>query len=440
MSESKGIGPADLLIDVNNPRLPQPNVGQREALRALASEQGRKLVTLARDIVENGLNPSELMIVIPAGDDTKRYVVLEGNRRLIAIMSLENPESISGAVDHGVLAEMRKLNKRYQENPVEKVNCLIMKDREAAAHWIELRHTGENEGAGIVRWGSDETTRFRARGGNLPVHSQALNLLEERGDLTPESRRGVPAASYKRLLEAPPVREKCGFEVKDGKMRLLADEKKVRKALLHIANDLANGTTRTKDIYTKEDREQYAANLPASIVVKPTRRPGQGEEVVTKGAKAKQSRPAKKKKVNPRDNLIPRDCVLAITNQRVKDIEIELRSLSLTEYTNAVSVLFRVFMELSADAYIATRAVGVTHNDTLAKKLEAVVKDLLNRNKLTDQQAKPVRRYCAKDSFLAPSLTLMHAYVHCPDIFPAAGDLRANWNSLQPFVVAIWTP
>jgi hypothetical protein len=37
----------DLLIDTENPRLPQPNVGQRDALRAFASHEPAKLVALA---------------------------------------------------------------------------------------------------------------------------------------------------------------------------------------------------------------------------------------------------------------------------------------------------------------------------------------------------------------------------------------------------------
>ncbi len=338
-----------------------------------------------------------------------------------------------------VLAELRRLSKTYQANPVEEVNCLVVKDRDEAGHWIQLRHTGENDGAGIVRWGSDESERFRARGTILPIHTQALDLLEASGELSPERRRGISTTSYKRLLESPPVREKCGFEVREGKLHILGDEQKVRKILLHIANDLADGKVKVADIYTKEDRAQYAANLPAAIVVVPTREPGEG--ILPSAATPDPPRAPKKKKVKPRqrDILIPRDCVLTVKNKRVQDIEIELRLMSLETYTNAVSVLFRVFLELSADSYIdRVKTLGVTERDSLGKKLEAVVGDLVTGSKLTEKQAQPVRRFCVKGSFLAPSLTLMHEYVHNPHIFPVEGDLRAHWDSLQPFVMAVW--
>ena len=48
MSETSTIALSDLLIDAENPRLPQPNLGQREVLRALAENQGRKLLVLSK--------------------------------------------------------------------------------------------------------------------------------------------------------------------------------------------------------------------------------------------------------------------------------------------------------------------------------------------------------------------------------------------------------
>ncbi len=69
MSETMSIRPADLLIDEENPRLSQPNIGQREAQRAIAHDQPRKLQMLARDIVRHGLNPADPPIVMPFNDD-----------------------------------------------------------------------------------------------------------------------------------------------------------------------------------------------------------------------------------------------------------------------------------------------------------------------------------------------------------------------------------
>ncbi|MGD1061747.1 MAG: hypothetical protein ABR860_00680 [Terracidiphilus sp.] len=435
---------ADLLIDAENPRLPQPNVGQREALRAIATHQNKKLQALARDIVQHGLNPSDLPIVMPLKDDLKRYVVVEGNRRLTALRALENPEFLVDAVSPGVLKEIRRLSKQYQDSPIDSVMCASVRDRDEARHWIELRHTGENAGAGIVPWGSDDAARYRARTVGLEIQSQALNLLERRGDLTPEGRRKIPATSLKRLLETPAVRAKLGYEVVEGQLYLLADEDRVAKGLLYIVEKLVSGDVKVRDIYTASQRVKFATDLPRHVTVVPTAKPGEG--VPASGDGKQVSLKAKKggagiKAPRNRDKLIPRDCALNIVDPRLRIIERELRRLSLAEYTNAVSVLLRVFIELSADAYIDAMKLATTSPEkTLSNKIQEVINHLVSRKKLTGQQAKSARAVCNPTSVLVPTLTLMHQYIHNQHTFPAPADLRAFWDSFQPFVIAIWAP
>lgn len=434
MAEVLPINVSDLLIDEENPRLNQPNVGQREAQRELARLQQTKLLKLAEDIVEYGLNPSELLIVMRF--DQRRYVVLEGNRRFVALKALENPDLMVGALTQSVMTALRKLSLSYQQNPIESITCLVVKDRDEARHWIELRHTGEREGAAIVRWGSVESGRFRARTGVLEPHLQALDLLESRGDLTLEKRRTLPATSFKRLLSTPEVREKLGVDIRDKNLVLLGDEKQVAKALLHVVNDLAAGTTKVEDIYTKEKRIAYANRLPANIIVKPTGKATNGNAT---GTQTQPKRTAATKLPKQRVKLIPRDCILSITDPRIARIEQELRNLNLEDYTNAVGVLFRVFIELSCDAYVTKVGLPTAVMDSLSKKLQDVAADLISRKKLTAEQARPVRRAATRDSFLAPSVTLLNGYVHNQHIFPVPGDLRAHWDNLQPFFIAIWS-
>jgi len=438
MAEATSIALANLLIDLENPRLPQPNTGQREALRAIARQQDRRLLTLAKDILQNGLNPSELSIVMPFQEDGTRYVVIEGNRRIAALKALENPDVLSDAVKPAVLTAFRQLSKQYQNASIDAVPCVVVKDKDEARHWVELRHTSGNEGAGVIKWTSDDASRFRARNRIAEVHTQALDFLQDRGALTLDVRRKVPATSFKRLIGTPEVREKLGIEVVDGTLCLRASKSKVTKALMYVVDDLASGKTKVSDIYHKPQRLQYAKKLPAAVAVTPTLPIGQGVPVGAKVPSAQARRAAAARLGRPRDKLIPAACVLNVTDARIHAIESELRGLSLDKYPNAVSVLLRVFIELSADAYIDR--MKLPEKKKLHEKLRDVTGDLLAHGKINQQQAKPVYRACAKDSWLAPSLDMMHNYIHNQHVFPAAGDLRAHWDSLQPFVIAMWSP
>ena len=56
MPEPISLSPAVLVVDGINPRLPQPNLGQPDLLRAIAADQESKLVKLAGDIARYGLS------------------------------------------------------------------------------------------------------------------------------------------------------------------------------------------------------------------------------------------------------------------------------------------------------------------------------------------------------------------------------------------------
>lgn len=438
----KPIPIVDLLIDTLNPRLEDEPSSQREAVQAVATRQKEKLATLAEDIVEHGVNPSDSPIVIPAPKQPGRYIVLEGNRRLSALRALENPDLIVGAVEEKLVRRFGKLNERYQKNAIVDIDCVVFEERTEADHWIELRHTGENEGAGIVRWGALESARFKQRRGEKVYYLQALDFLEERGDLSSEERQNVPVSSLERLLSNPDIRAKLGLEMKDKVLYTQFDEDEVAKGLSYIVQDLATGRIRTGDIYHKEDRIKYInqideENLPDASKSTGDLRPlaASSEDKETPPQASRRSKPSSRE----RKSLIPRGCILEIDSPRINEIYRELKQLSVVNYSNAVAVLFRVFLELSLDDYITREGLGIHEKSRLNIKLEKVGKDLKNKNKLTEQQWKAVRRASQPDTFLAAAITTFNQYVHNPHFTPAPSDLNAAWDNLAPLIEAMWS-
>ena len=86
MAEIVHIPISDLLLAHDNPRLVEEQATQQETALSLAKQQGDNIVRIAGpDIVKFGLDPTALLAVVPTGDRRKRYRVLEGNRRLLAV-------------------------------------------------------------------------------------------------------------------------------------------------------------------------------------------------------------------------------------------------------------------------------------------------------------------------------------------------------------------
>lgn len=452
MIETKLIAVSQLLVDMENPRLDNPQPNQLESIRTLVNSQKSKMINLSRDILENGLNPSEAMIVMPLNGDNQRYLVLEGNRRLCALKILENPDIALDLFSSTAQKQVKEMSSAYQTSPLADITCVIVSSRDDARHWIELRHGGEQDGAGTVRWGAAEKARFRQRFGQKEIHLQVLDFLEEQGVLSPVDRQLVPVTSMKRVVEDRHTRDQLGYDVKDGELVVSGDFQNMIGVLARVASDLSSGHVRTKDIYHKDDRVSYIDRLLEEVErnqskVAPEAGPfskvsgGATSASSSKENKGKTKRQALLEKNRP--TLIPQKVKLVIHQARINEIYAELKKLIIQDYPNSVAVLFRVFVELSVDDYIVRNAGDFRKNPEdnsykLSQKLMDVADHLKTNSKLSEHQHRAVRHAAQADNFMAVSVNVLNQYVHNPFFKPALDDLRSAWDNLQPFITAIW--
>jgi hypothetical protein len=79
-----------LLLDPYNPRLPESLRGGEQSDLAVVLEMGFDAFAVAQSIADNGFFAAEPLIAIH-DDEQGRYVVVEGNRRLTALIGLSRP-------------------------------------------------------------------------------------------------------------------------------------------------------------------------------------------------------------------------------------------------------------------------------------------------------------------------------------------------------------
>jgi hypothetical protein len=149
---------SDLFLNPENPRF-DPVKYQTETIRSMLEDQKDKLIALAKHIIEFGMNPTDITLVKPFNG---KWLVLEGNRRVAALKLLNAPELIQNGYKK-IKTEFKNLCAKIEKSKIETVFCVIVSDEKMANEWIRLKHTGQNDGAGIVNWDSQQTGRFNSR-------------------------------------------------------------------------------------------------------------------------------------------------------------------------------------------------------------------------------------------------------------------------------------
>lgn len=436
----------NLLLNTANPRF-ETVESQRDALQAMISEIGDKMLVLADDIVQNGINPSELVIVIPSGEKNK-YLVREGNRRVAVLKLLAAPEMFK--VQHKSFTN--RLNKIIKKSGIglhiKEIPCVAFVDANDANRWIELKHTGENKGKGVVPWDAQQTARFKTGMSNKQsVGLQVLDFLKgSSGESTEKTLKKVSITNLERLLTDKNVQSVLGIQINDKgivETGLLRDE--IKKGLLKIANDIASKKVKVKHIYTKEDRKKYIETFkPGQDIPDQTKQANSVWALCDEDDKKPMRKTKSRSSVQPidRDSLIPRNCILSIREAKINRIYTELKNMCIETYTNASAVLFRVFLELSIDTYSDKYSLPKTQQGgrelSLRQRLDAVVKHMEDNGIATKDELKGVRVIVQQKDGLY-TVDTFNDYVHNRHFSPEATSLKLCWDNIQIFMEKLWS-
>ncbi len=447
MQELVPVNIVDLILDQSNPRLIEEQSTQQATILAIAAKDPTKYLKLAQDIVEHQLDPTALLAVVATGDERKRYKVLEGNRRVAVLKGLETPAIVMRAFDGTRQKVMNGMSAVYAKNPIKEIQCVLFETEEEAKRWIELRHTGEMEGAGLVEWGPDEKDRWAARHGKRRPAGQLIDFVNKEGLLSPKALRSTQPVftNVHRLLSSREVRNRVGIDIINGKIYRWYPRKEVAKSLTKIVEDLKTLKIKVKNVYHAVDRAGYARKFPkASLPKKSTRfkelQPLEGP--LEAGIRLKPSRVRRKRPRKPGPTgLIPLECRLNISTPRINNIYLELKDISLDSYPNICSVGFRVFVELSVDSYILRRSLmpaDKRKSTPLAKRIKVVAMHLFDKEKIDDQLRDAIVRIAESKHMLAASVPTFNMYVHNQYVFPKPSEIRLAWDELQPFMEKLW--
>lgn len=141
-----------LRLDEQNPRLPERFRGESQIALAAFLVEDSDAKQIADSIVDNGYFSGEHLVVMPDQTTPEAFVVLEGNRRLTALLGLADaPTRDAFPAAHA----WEPLSQSAAITLNSLVPVVIVADREEAAPMIGFRHF-----TGIKKWRPFEQARY----------------------------------------------------------------------------------------------------------------------------------------------------------------------------------------------------------------------------------------------------------------------------------------
>ncbi|ARH92306.1 hypothetical protein [Streptomyces sp. MOE7] len=430
---------ASLTLDEINPRHAKQTASLEESIAALLDKGSDKILRLARDIIQHGVNPTELVVVMSEGD---RNIVLEGNRRVAALKLLHKP----------TLAPTEQLQKKFAaiarsgEAP-RRVQCITAESRIQAAHWIRLRHTGENNGIGVVRWSTGEASRFGGR--STPTEKARLfidaisNLYAEDSELLADvaAVRDSRITTLGRMIGDPEVRSRLGLSFDEDVVLCSFPKHKMKPIISQLFRDLA-GTLSVDRIKSKRQREDYLRHvedkLPklADRLDEPEKfsRPtngGAGNDIgSSETADDTNAKPPRRKRADFEKRLF-QSVTLRHVTLRTSEVLEEAKQLSIDDMPNVAAIMVRIVVDIVVTD-VAEQLGWKRNQGDLKSRIGAV----LNQADPTkdDPSLSDAWRFSQKEEG-ALVLKTLHSFIHSWQSNPLTSEVRKLSMAYSPLLI-----
>lgn len=422
---------SQLVLDEKNPRFAEP-MSQDEMIAEFAKQP--KTAGLAKHIAAKGLDPLAILAVSPVAGRQSRFVVREGNRRLSALKLLHNP-SLAGSV--ALTNKFQSIANGAEVSIPRDAPCAVFTDKRVD-EWMAIKHGGVGNGEGTAEWGAQEKGRFDDRTGRSTPHSPALSILDHavrKNWITPEEVKKVTMSNLTRLLSDSDVQASWGLKELGSAGTAALDEATLKRLSQRLVKDWTKGgNERVATIYSKTDRKKYAARVSKEETVKP------GPKTTVLSAPPEEAKP-KRPKVpthsTDRKTLIPRDTVLAVPKGRLGDIYLELRKLNVEDFPNAVSVLFRTFLELSVEHHLNANKISYRDEDKLRQKVSSSCDHIVAADPKKRDLVAPLSKAVSTDGLY--TIKTFNQYVHNKHAYPLPKELKLQWNSFEAYFSLVWS-
>jgi len=431
--ETKIIPLDDLVVNKANDRHGEL-ASEDTAIEWLLKHKTTHMCNLAKDVVRVG-QVYEPPLVAKEGN---KYKVYDGNRRTTVLKLLRRPER---SPTHHWYEFFTKLRCEFAGPLPSEISCQIENDRERLDDILYRRHTGQQSGIGQSQWDAEAKSNFQRRTGKetrVNVAEEIEYLLKSEGLLGHDDR--LPRSNLNRLLSAEPFRNRVGIALENNDLKFTHNREPVLSALDRIARDLRSKKVTLDDIWDNDSKRRYLDSLgvkgmlPMPDQALPTPKP------VSRRA-AERARPEHVSSVTksvPTENRktlirqIEYHISLTHENRKALDIWNELQHwLFLGQHDNAISVLFRVLLELSIECYMGRHSVS--KGASLADKLSRVREHMLSRALIDKKYRDQLEKF--ENAEVIFSANTLNAYVHSSNFFPSENHLKSLWDTLEKFII-----